>query len=200
MKRGRPPLVAAIATAVFCVVVLPTLLAGCAGGDGRGGDLRTYRNDKHHFSLTFEKRFVDWKETYIGDQTTFGVAFADPGGARAGDRHTDAILVTVIDLGQGTTTDLAEQTRDTLRERGAETLASLGSNVQTWPVSDVIINGLSGIAIPFAVTVQDTQVLGWDYMLIKDSTLYTVVVMSGESTWERNKGPLQAAAQSFTVE
>ena len=178
-------------------MILPTLLTGC-GDDG--SDLRTYRNDRYGFSLTFEKRYVDWKEADVGDQGVFGVAFADPDGARAGDRYADAILVAVIDLGEGATPEIAEQTRDALRDRGAETIATLGDNVQTWPVTDVTINGLSGIVIPFAVTVQGTQVLGWDYMLIRDTYLYIIVVMAGESSWESDKEALQAAAQSFTVE
>jgi len=196
MKRGRSSIAAAIAAAAVCIILSPALLAGC--GD-EGSDLRTYRNDRYGFSITFEKRFVDWKVADVADQGVFGVAFADPDGARAGDRYADAILVAVIDLGQGTTAELAEQTRDALRERGADTLATLGDNVQTWPVTDVTINGSSGIVIPFAVTVQGTQVLGWDYMLIRDSYLYIIVVMSGESSWEHNKDALQAAAQSFTA-
>jgi hypothetical protein len=197
MTRRRSPLAAAIAAAAVCFILSPALLAGC--GD-EGSDLRTYRNDRYAFSLTFEKRFVDWKVADVADQGVFGVAFADPDGARAGDRYVDAILVAVIDLGQGTTAELAEQTRDALRDRGTETLASLGDDVKTWPVTDVTINGSSGIVIPFAVTVQGTQVLGWDYMLIKGSYLYIIVVMAGESSWERNKDALQAAAHSFTAE
>lgn len=198
MTGGRSPIAAAIAAAALCLVLLPTLLAGCGSDDGTG--LRTYRNDRYGFSLTFPKRFVDWKQADVGAQGVFGVAFADPGGARAGNRYADAILVAVVDLGQGTTPAVAEQTRQALRQRGAETLASLGDNVQTWPVADVTVNGSSGIAIPFTVTVQGTQVLGWDYLLVKDTYLYIIIVMAGQSSWERNKDVLQAAAQSFTAE
>ena len=198
MTRGRSSIAAAIAAATLCFILVTVLPTGCGGNDT--GGLRTYHNDRYGFSLAFEDRFVDWKVADVADQGVFGVAFADPDGARAGDRYADAILVAVIHLGQGTTPELAEQTRAALRDRGAETLASLGDNVQTWPVTDVTINGSSGIVIPFAVTVEGTQVLGWDYMLIKDSYLYIIVVMSGESSWERNKDALQAAAHSFTAE
>lgn len=198
MTRPRSPIALVLVAAALCVVLFPTLLAGCGSDDG--GRLRTYRNDRYHFSLTLEKRFVDWKEADVGDRGDFGVAFVDPDGARAGERHTDAILVAVVDLADETTPQLADQTRDTLRERGAETLASLGDDVRTWAVTDVTINGSSGIVIPFAVTVQDAQVLGWDYMLVKDSWLYIIVAMSGESSWQRNKDALRTAAESFTAD
>ncbi len=186
----RTVLVACLAAALL--VGAAAVAAGC-GGDGR----RTFYNDQYGFSLALDHTFADWSNATVDANGTFRVAFADRGGAQAGGRYLDAVVVAVVDMGHALTPAEEANIVVTLQGMGGDLIGQLGDDVQTATPQPVTINGSAGVVVPFSVSIAATPVMGWSYLLPRGHSVYVVALMAAATDWERERTALTAAIESF---
>jgi hypothetical protein len=164
---------------------------------GCGATAIRYVNADYGFSLTVDHPFVPWRTASTGAEAAFQVAFVDPGGAHAGDRHLDSLTVSVVTTGATSSGDQLTQLRAALRALGARMIGALGQNVRIASPSDVSLNGATGVVLPYAVTIAGTPVIGWEYLLTAHGKVYTILVGSSAGHWKANEPVFRRAVNSF---
>jgi hypothetical protein len=187
-----------VSRVVFAVAVLGLALATVLAG-AACGETGEYVNDDHGFAITVDPRFSQVNEGDRGNGT-WSVVFADPGGAQAGGRYLDAVVVSVTDVGEPMTAESIESQRAALEAAGTTAVSALGDEPHVWPASAATINGVPGIVLPFSVSIGGVPVFGNDYLLFSGSKLYSVVLMSSQSHWQANREAHENALRSFRVQ
>jgi hypothetical protein len=175
---------------VACVV----LGTGCGGGGAAGP--QHYRNATFGVSITVDRRLPQWRTTTTGGGA-FEVSFVDPAGAVAQGRHLDALSVSLVDT--GTMPTGATQLASALRGLGTAMVAKLGTQAQAGTATQVVLNGLSGVVVPYAATVSGRQVVGWLYLLASSGRIYAITVQATADRWSFYRPLFIRAIGSFRV-
>ena len=116
-------------------------------------------------SLDVDRRLTEWRTATAASGAAFEVSFVDAAGTAAGGRHLDALTVSVVDTGTNPSSQQAAQLAASLRTLGAAMVARMGADAQAGAATDVSLNGLSGVVVPFGVTTSGGRVVGWLYLL-----------------------------------
>ena len=192
MARGRPSFALAITCLALLAAAGTTLLAAC------GGPTR-YRNDTYRFSLKVDRPLVEWRSSGTAEGRGFQVAFVDPDGAKAGDRHLDALTVTAVTSPTSVTIDQLDKLRAALGELAVKMVQSLGTDTSTGSSSAVSVGGLPGIVVPYATTIGGQRVVGWQYLLVGGGHTYGLNAGAAGADWNRLRPVFEKAVQSFAT-
>jgi hypothetical protein len=191
LRAARAPLAATLAgvALVACLV----LGAGCGAGAAAGP--QHYRDATFGVSITVDRRLPQWRTSTTGG--AFEVSFVDPAGAVTQGRHLDALTLSLVDTGALPTgaTALAAA----LRSLGTAMVAKLGTQAQAGTTTDVALNGLSGVVVPYAATVAGRQVVGWLYLLASSGRTYAISAQATADRWSFYRPLFTRAIGSFRV-
>jgi hypothetical protein len=185
---------ALVATALIGLALVAdvVLLSGC-GGHAATGPQR-YTNATFGVSVTVDRRLPQWRTTAT-DAGALEVSFVDPAGAVVGGRHLDALTLSLVDT--GTLPAGSSQLESALRGLGTALVDKLGTQAQAGAESDVTINDLSGIVVPYAATVADRRVVGWLYLLASSGRIYALTAQATTDHWSFDRPLFAAAISSF---
>ena len=206
MRRRRPadsrrlvrPLFPALA-AVLALVVLPTAVtaSGCGGRTTVG--VAHYANARYRFSLDVDRRLTEWRTATTASGAAFEVSFVDAAVTAAGGRHPDALTVSVVDTGTNPSSEEAAQLAASLRTLGAAMVTRMGADALAGTVTDVSLNGLSGVVVPFGVTTAGVRQVGWLYLLAAGGRVYALTAAATADQWETYRPLFTSAIDSFRV-
>ncbi len=84
-----------------------------------------------------------------------------------------------------------------LTSLGTTMVAKLGTNPQVGTVSDVSLNGLTGVVVPYAVTVSGHPVVGWLYLLTAAGHIYALNAGATAASWSTYRPIFARAIASF---
>lgn len=207
LPRLRPaalvPAVAALCAAVTvcAVAALAVAAAGCDSGSPAtaAGGVDHYANTPYHFSLDVDRPFTKWRSATAAGGAAFEVAFVDAAGARAGARHLDALTVSVVDTGTTPTGSEAAQLTASLRTLGAAMVAKMGPDAQAGDSSQVTVNGVAGVVVPFAVTVSGQRLVGWLYLFASGGHIYALTANATTGHWSADSPLFVRAIDSFRI-
>ena len=169
------------------------LATGC-GAHGATGP-QHYTSARFGVSIVVDRRLQQWRTSSAGGGSAFEVAFVDPAGAVAQGRHLDALTLSLVDT--GTLPSGTSQLDSALRDLGTAMVAKLGTQVQAGAVTDVSLNGLSGVVVPYAATVADRQVMGWLYVLASSGHIYAISAQATTDRWNVYRPLFARAIDSF---
>ena len=192
---GPRPRHAALATALAGVALAACLVLGAGCGAHAATGPQHYRDATFGVSLTVAGRLPQWRTTTTGG--AFEVSFVDPAGAVAQGRHLDALTLSLVDT--GTMPTGATQFASALRGLGTAMVAKLGTQAQAGTTSDVALNGLSGVVVPYAATVSGRQVVGWLYLLASSGRIYAITAQATTDRWSFYRPLFSRAIASFRV-
>jgi hypothetical protein len=211
VRRCRPaasrPLALPSVPAVAIVVALAALVAlvglttaGCGGGGGGSdGGAAHYANTTYRFSLDVDRRLTQWRTASAATGAAFEVSFVDTKGTRVGGRYLDALTVSVVDTGTSPTSAEAAQLTALLHTLGAAMVAKMGPDAQAGTVSPVSLNGLSGVVVPFAVTISGVRQVGWLYLLAAGGHIYALTAAASADQWDTCRSLMAGAIDAFRV-
>ncbi len=188
--RDRTIDLGALAATTLLAAVL-VVVSGCGGTPG------VYTNDTYGFSLHVARPLVEWRTASASGDTAFQVSFVDEGGARAGERYLDSLTVAVVRTGAQVGADQLTQVRAALRSLGARMAGRLGQDLQAQAPSDVSLNGVPGIVLPFAVTISGQRVVGWEYLLAGNGRVYVLTASATAGHWGADEPLFERAITSF---
>ena len=197
--RHRGPRRGALATLAVClalaaVVVLGAAAAGC-GGPKSG--VAHFSDPTYGISIDVDRRLTQWRTASVASAGAFEVSFVDTSGAIVAGRHLDALTVSLVDTGTSPSTQQAAQLNASLRTLGATMVAKLGSNAHAGAVSDVSLNGLTGVVVPYGVTIAGRQVVGWLYVLSSGGRIYVLTAGATAGRWSSERPLFARAIASF---
>ena len=189
-----------LALAALALLAALTALAatGCGGGAPTGG-VEHYANADYRFSLDIDRRLTEWRTATAAGGAAFEVSFVDAAVPAAGDRHPDALTVSVVDTGTTPTSQEAAQLTALLAKLGTAMVARMGPDAQAGTVSNVTLNGLSGVVVPFAVTVAGVRQVGWLYLLVAGGHIYALTAAATTDQWDTYRPLFTSAIDSFRV-
>jgi hypothetical protein len=187
----------AVAVAL-ALVALAIAAAGCGGTAGAGG-VEHYSNAAYRFSLDVDRHLTQWRSATAASGAAFEVSFVDTQGASVGGRHLDALTVSVVDTRTSPTSEEAAQLTASLRTLGAAIVARMGTDAQAGSTSDVSLNGLSGVVVPFGVTVSGVRQVGWLYLLTGGGHIYALSAGASADQWGAHRPLFERAVDSFKV-
>ena len=188
---GRQPWCARRLVALALAAALLAVGAGACGGPA--GPLR-YHNAAHGISLNVDRRLTEWRTASAGG--AFEVSFVDTAGTVVNGRHLDALTVSLVDTGATPPGQQAALT-SALRALGTTMVGKLGTNAQVGTISDVSLNGLSGVVVPYSVTVSGRPVVGWLYLLSGSGHIYALTAGATAASWGTYRPIFYRAIGSF---
>lgn len=172
-----------------CVV----LTAGC-GTPAATGPQR-FHDARFGVSIEVDPRLPQWRTSTAAGGSAFEVSFVDPTGAVTRGRHLDALTLSLVDTGTIPTT--AGQLASALRSLGTAMVARLGTQAQAGTASDVSLNGLAGVVVPYAATVSGRQVMGWLYLFASSGHIYALTAQATADRWSFYRPLFTRAIDSF---
>jgi hypothetical protein len=195
--RAHGALVAlAVCLALATVVAVGLAAAGCGG---HKGGVAQFSDTAYGISIDVDRRLTQWRTASVASAGAFEVSFVDASGAIAGGRHLDALTVSLVDTGTSPSTEQAAQLNASLRALGAAMVAKLGSNARAGAVSDVALNGLTGVVVPYGVTIAGRPVVGWLYVLASGGRIYVLTAGATADRWDTYRPLFARAIASFKV-
>ena len=194
MRWPAPRVLLAASLAALALAACLVAVGGCGGRVATGP--QHYTNAVFGVSITVDRRLPQWRATAT-DAGAFEVSFVDPTGAVAGGRHLDALTVSLADT--GTLPSGSSQLESALGALGAALVDKLGAQAQAGTVSDVTINGLSGVVVPYAATVSGRAVVGWLYLLASSGRIYALTAQATADRWSFYRPLFTQAIDSFRV-
>jgi hypothetical protein len=193
----------AVVPALVALVALAALAAlGTAAAAGCGGaasGVEHYANADFRFSLDVDRRLTQWRTATAASGAAFEVSFVAAKGAMVGDRHLDALTISVVDTGTNPTSEQAAQLAASLRTMGAAMVAKMGGDAQAGTVSEVSLNGLSGVVVPFGVSISGVRQVGWLYLLAAGGHIYALAAAATADEWATYRPLFTSAIDSFRV-
>lgn len=193
----RPAIAALVAvTLLASAALVPVVAAGC-GGSPTG--VAHYRSAAYRFSLAVDRRLTEWRSATTASGTAFEVSFVDTRGTIVDGRHLDALTVSVVDTATSPTSAEAAQLSASLPKLGAAMVAKMGPDAQTGTVSAVSLNGLSGVVVPFSVTLSGVRQIGWLYLFADSGRIYALTAAASAAQWTAHRPLFERAIDSFTV-
>jgi hypothetical protein len=193
MRRPLSSVPRNAARAALVAAALAVVLAAASCG----ATATHYANAAYGFSLTIDRPFVEWRTASTGVAAAFQVAFIDPQGAQIGGRHLDSLTVSVVKTGDTPSADQNAQLRASLRALGARMIGALGQDVRITTPSDVSLNGVSGVVLPYAATIAGKPVVGWEYLLAARGRVYTILAGAAADHWKTDEPVFRRAISSF---
>jgi len=166
---------------------------GAPAGGAPPGSLH-YHNATYGVSITVDRRLTAWRTASAGG--AFEVSFVDAAGAIVNGRHLDALTVSLVDTGATPPGQQAALT-SALRALGTTMVGKLGTNAQVGTVSDVSLNGLTGVVVPYGVTVSGRPVVGWLYLLSGSGHIYALTAGATAAKWDTYRPIFYRAIGSF---
>jgi hypothetical protein len=193
--RARGALTAlAACLALAAVVTVGAVAMGC-GAPTTG--VAHFSNATYGISIDVDRRLTQWRTASVTSAGAFEVSFVDAAGAVVGGRHLDALTVSRVDTGTSPSTQQAAQLNTSLRTLGAAMVAKLGSNARAGTVSDVVLNGLTGVVVPYGVTISGRPVVGWLYVLTLGGHMYALTAGATADRWDSYRPLFARAIASF---
>ncbi len=191
---------ATVAASTLVTVLMVIVLTGCGSSpSATAAGPYHYANAAYHFSLDVDRRFTQWRSATAGGGAAFEVAFVDAAGARAGARHLDALTVSVVDTGTTPTGSEAAQLTASLSTLGATMVSKMGSDAQAGDASQVTVNGVAGVVVPFAVTVAGQRLVGWLYLFASGGHIYALTANATSAHWSADSPLFVRAIDSFRI-
>ena len=193
MTRRRPWRAGRLAALVLSAATLVVGAGGAAACGGPAGPA-LYHNATYGISIRVDRRLTEWRTASAGG--AFEVSFVDTAGAVVDGRHLDALTVSLVDTGATPPGQQAALT-SALRALGTTMIGKLGTNAQVGTVSDVSLNGLTGIVVPYGVTVSGRPVVGWLYLLSGSGHIYALTAGATAASWSTYRPIFYRAIGSF---
>ena len=198
--RCPPAVVVVLALTVLATLaaLAAVVAAGCGGG-GTATGVEHYANAEYRFSLDVDRRLTQWRTATAASGAAFEVSFVDAAVTAAGGRHPDALTVSVVDTGTTPTSEEAAQLAALLAKLAAAMVARMGPDAQAGTVSNVTLNGRSGVVVPFAATVAGVRQVGWLYLLVAGGHIYALTAAATADQWDTYQPLFTSAIDSFRV-
>ena len=193
VPRARRSYRSRLAAIVLAIVIVAVGAGGAAACGGPAGPLH-YTNATYGISIRVDRRLTEWRTASAGN--AFEVSFVDTAGAIAGGQHLDALTVSLADTGATPPGQQAALT-SALTSLGTAMVAKLGTDPQVGTVSDVSLNGLSGVVVPYAVTVSGQAIVGWLYLLTAAGHIYALNAGATAASWSTYRPIFARAIASF---
>jgi len=166
---------------------------GPAGGGAPAAPLH-YSNARYGISIRVDRRLTEWRTSSAG--SAFEVSFVDTAGTIVAGRHLDALTVSLVDTGATPPGQQAALT-SALSSLGTTMVAGLGTDPQVGTISDVSLNGLTGVVVPYAVTISGRPVVGWLYLLTANGHIYALNAGATAASWSTYRPIFARAIASF---
>lgn len=195
-RRASAAALAAVVALAALALLVGVVAAGCGGSTG--GPTH-FSNPTYGISLTVDRRLTQWRTATVASGGAFEVSFVDTAGAVAGSRHLDTLTVSLVDTHLSPSGQQAAQVAALLRRLGAAMVAKLGADAQAGAVSDVSLNGLTGVVVPYGVTVAGRAVVGWLYLLTSGGRMYALTAGATVDRWNLDRPLFAHAIGSFRV-
>ncbi len=186
---------AALATTWAAAVLAACVVLGAGCGAHAATGPQHYTNARFGVAIVVDRRLPQWRTSSAGGGSAFEVSFVDPAGAVAQGRRLDALTLSLVDTGTlptGTTQLMAA-----LGDLGTAMVAKLGAQAQASAVTDVTLNGLSGVVVPYAATVAGRPVMGWLYLLASSGHIYAITAQATTDRWSFYRPLFTHAIESF---
>ena len=183
-----------VCLALAAIVAVGVAAAGC-GGPTTG--VVHFSDTTYGISMTVDRRLTQWRTASVASAGAFEVSFVDTSGAIVASRHLDALTVSLVDTGTTPSTQQAAQLNASLRTLGAAMVAKLGANARAGAVSDVALNGLTGVVVPYGVTIAGRPVVGWLYVLASGGRIYVLTAGATADRWNSERPLFASAISSF---
>jgi hypothetical protein len=195
VARTRGALAAlAVCLALAAIVAVGVAAAGC-GGPTTG--VAHFSDTTYGISIAVDRRLTQWRTASVASAGAFEVSFVDTSGAIVAGRHLDALTVSLVDTGTTPSSQQAAQLNASLRALGAAMVARLGSNARAGAVTDVALNGLTGVVVPYGVTIAGRAVVGWLYVLSSGGRIYVLTAGATADRWNGERPLFAHAIASF---
>jgi hypothetical protein len=185
-----------VCAALAAIVAVGVAVAGCGGSKG---GIAHFSDATYGISIDVDRRLTQWRTASVASAGAFEVSFVDASGAIVGGRHLDALTVSLVDTGTSPSTEQAAQLNASLRALGAAMVAKLGPNARAGAVSDVALNGLTGVVVPYGVTIAGRSVVGWLYVLASGGRIYVLTAGATADRWSSYRPLFARAIASFKV-
>ncbi len=200
-RPGRPTTrargaLAALAACLALAVVLALGLATAGCGAPKAG-VAHFSNTTYGISISVDRRLTQWRTASVASAGAFEVSFVDTSGAIVAGRHLDALTVSLVNTGTSPSAQQAAQLNASLRTLGATMVAKLGANARAGTVSDVTLNGLTGVVVPYGVTIAGRPVVGWLYVLSSGGRIYVLTAGATAGQWNGERPLFARAIASF---
>jgi hypothetical protein len=180
--------------ALAAVVAFALMTAGCGGPKG---GVAHFSDPTYGISIDVDRRLTQWRTASVASAGAFEVSFVDTSGAIVAGRHLDALTVSLVNTGTSPNTQQAAQLNAALRTLGAAMVAKLGPNARAGAVSDVSLNGLTGVVVPYGVTAGGRPVVGWLYVLASGGRIYVLTAGATADQWNTYRPLFSRAIASF---
>ena len=196
--QGRPGRGAFAALAVLAVLVGFVAAGVATAGCGeRTTGVAHFSDATSGISIDVDRRLTQWRTARVASAGAFEVSFVDDSGAVVAGRHLDALTVSRVDTGTSPSAQQAAQLAASLRALSAAMVTKLGTDARAGAVSDVALNGLTGVVVPYGVTIAGRPVVGWLYLLTSGGRLYALTAGATADRWDSERPLFARAIASF---